>query len=290
MARDRLPGVSFARSQSGGSGSGGPSARFPAGQPRRRRGPPRPASVPGLPRPHPREIATAAAPGPSGPAAAAAGWPHPRAWGVRGLGLSLPGGCHQVPSLGADLHGGRLHPPQLALQRRRGHGPIACAVLPATLHRIGVDKHGDGGHAAAPGQLQVATAPRRVKAQGVHYCVRPRRSQAATMWSSRAKRRPMHSSRARRYPPARAAGPTRPPHPGGNAPPPRPTSRTRTPRPARPAQDRAAPQPFPVPPDPPLQLGRSSYDAERALDLLEGDPHLGDGGVRAVSRRRCPAL
>jgi hypothetical protein len=118
MARDRLPGVSFARSQSGGSGSGGPSARFPAGQPRRRRGPPRPASVPGLPRPHPREIATAAAPGPSGPAAAAAGWPHPRAWGVRGLGLSLPGGCHQVPSLGADLHGGRLHPPQLALQRR----------------------------------------------------------------------------------------------------------------------------------------------------------------------------
>jgi hypothetical protein len=23
--------------------------------------------------------------------------------------------------------------------------------------------------------------------------------------------------------------------------------------------------------------------------LLEGDPHLGDGGVRAVSRRRCPA-
>jgi hypothetical protein len=48
-------------------------------------------------------------------------------------------------------------------------------VVPAaTLHRIGVDQHGDGGHAAAPGQLQVAKAARRVKAQCVHH-----RSQAA---------------------------------------------------------------------------------------------------------------
>ena len=47
------PGSAPRRGQPGGSGSGDPSTRFPAGQPRQRRGPPPPASAPGLPGPHP---------------------------------------------------------------------------------------------------------------------------------------------------------------------------------------------------------------------------------------------
>ena len=93
----------------------------------------------------------------------------PRSRGVRGLGLGLPGGCHQVPSLAGNLRDGHPHPAQLAVQRRRRHRPVTCAVPAAALHRIGVDKHGDGGHAAVPGQPQVAQAPRRVKAQRVHH-------------------------------------------------------------------------------------------------------------------------
>ena len=94
---------------------------------------------------------------------------HPRARGVRSLGLSLPGGCHQVPSLAADLFGGRSHPPQLARQHRGRHRHTARSVPAAALRRIGVEEHGDGGRAAAPGERQVATAPRRVQAQRVHH-------------------------------------------------------------------------------------------------------------------------
>ena len=285
------PGSAPRHGQPGGSGSGGPSARFPAGQPRRRRGPPRPASAPGLPRPHPTEIATAAAPGPSGPAAAAAGWPP----------SSRPGCARPRAELSWRLSPGPI--PRRGSPRRppasAATGPPAQARAPADRVRgSGGDTPPDrcrqarrrracrcswpapGSYGAAPGQGPACPPPQSGRAAAGP----PLSGQAGQ------KRRPMHPSRARRYPPARAAGPTRPPHPDGNAPPPRPTSRTRTPRPARPAQDREAPQPSPVPPDPRPQLGRSSYDAERALNLLEGDPHLGDGGVRAVSRRRCPAL
>jgi len=94
---------------------------------------------------------------------------HPRARGVRDLGLSVPGGCHQVPSLAGNLRGGRPHPPQLALHDGCGHRPVAGAVPAAAFRRIDVDQHGDGWHAAAPGQRQVAEAPRRVKAQRVHH-------------------------------------------------------------------------------------------------------------------------
>jgi hypothetical protein len=88
---------------------------------------------------------------------------------MRGLGAGLPGGCHQVPSIAADLVGGRQHPPQLARQHRRRHRHTAGTVPAPALRRIGVDQHGDGGHAAAPGERQVATAPHRVEAQRVHH-------------------------------------------------------------------------------------------------------------------------
>jgi hypothetical protein len=92
-----------------------------------------------------------------------------RARGVRGLGPGRLGAYDQVPSLAADLRDSRPHPPQLGVEHRRGHGPVACPVTAAALQRVGVDEHRDGGHPAAPGQLQVATAPPRVKAQRVHH-------------------------------------------------------------------------------------------------------------------------
>ena len=109
--------------QPGGSGSGDPSARFPAGQPRQRRGPWPPASAPGLPGPHPREIATAAAPSPSGPAAAVAGWPPP----------SRPGCARPRAELAWRLSPGPI--PRRESPRRRpasaAAGPPAQAQVPA---------------------------------------------------------------------------------------------------------------------------------------------------------------
>ena len=76
---------------------------------------------------------------------------------------------YQVPSLAADLRDSRPHSPKLAVEHGRGHRPIACAITAAALRRIGVDEHGHGRHAVSPGKLQVAAAPRRVKAQRVHH-------------------------------------------------------------------------------------------------------------------------
>ena len=59
------------------------------------------------------------------------------------------------------------HPPQLAVERGRGHGLAAGAVPAAALGRIGAEEHGDRGQAAGPGQLQVAAAPRRLQAERV---------------------------------------------------------------------------------------------------------------------------
>jgi len=110
------------------------------------------------------------------------------------------------------------------------------------------------------------------------------------------RRRPTHPGRAHRCPPALAAGPRRPLHPGGNAPPPRPTSPIRTARPAPPAQDREAPQPPLGLPDPHLQLGRPSGGAERTLELCRvqpaghGDRPLAAGASRRRVRSRARAL
>ena len=253
------PGSAPRRGQPGGSGSGGPSARFPAGQPRRRRRPPPKASAPGPPRPRPRGIATAAAPSPSGPAAAAAGWPPSsrpgcarpraeRAWPLspgpiprRGFPRRPPASAAAGPPAPARAPAGHVRgsgdgiPPDRCRQARRRRA--CCCSWPVR------DSHG-----AAPDQGPACPPPRSG------------RGAAAPSLSGQAgqKRRPMHPGRARRYPPARAAGPMRPPHPGGNAQPPTPTSPPRTHRPARPARDRAAPQPSPVPPDSQPQLGRSA--------------------------------
>jgi translation initiation factor IF-2 len=267
------PGSAPRHGQPGGSGSGGPSARFPAGQPRRRRGPPPPATVPGRPDPRPREIATAAAPSPSAPAAAAAGRPpssrlgcaRPRAEPARRVS---PGPIPRRGSLRGPPASAAAGPPARArapADRARGSGgdtqPDRCRQA-RRRRACRCSWPAPDSHGAAPSQGPACPPPR----SGRGAAGPPRCGQAGQT------RRPTHPSRARRYPPARAAGPTRPPHPGGNAPPPRPTFRTRTARPAPPAQDREAPQPSSVPPDPQPQLGRPSYDAERALDLLERDP------------------
>ena len=68
-----------------------------------------------------------------------------------------------VPVQRADI-GGRLYrSPSLAAM-----ASVRFSPPPPTFRRIGVNKHGDGGHAAAPGQ-RVAMAPRRIKAQRVHH-------------------------------------------------------------------------------------------------------------------------
>jgi len=97
----------------------------------------------------------------------------PRAGGVRRLGPGLPGGCHQVPSLAADLHDGRPHPPQLLVKRGRWHRQVALPVPPPALRRVGIEEHYDGGHPAAPGQPQVAMPARRVKPERVHHRGQP---------------------------------------------------------------------------------------------------------------------
>ena len=254
-----VPGSAPRRGQPGGSGSGDPSGRFPAGQPRRRRGPPPPASAPGRPGPHSRGIATAAAPGPCGPAAAAAGWPpaslpgcaRPRAglaWRLSPGPIPRRGSPRRPPASGAA---GRPAQAQAPAGHVRGSGgdtpPDRCRqVRLRRACRCSWPAPGSSG--AAPSQGPACPPPR----SGRGAAGRPLSGQAGQ------KRRPTHPGRARRYPLVRATGPTRPPHPDGNAPPPRPTSRTPTPRPARPAQDRAAPQPSPVLSHPQSQLGRPS--------------------------------
>jgi hypothetical protein len=87
-----------------------PSARFPwQAEARRRHGPPPPASAPGCRVLIPgksRQLQHQAHPGTLGCLPLLAGR-HPHARGVRGLGLSLLGGCHQVPSLAGNLRGER---------------------------------------------------------------------------------------------------------------------------------------------------------------------------------------
>ena len=229
--------------QPGGSGSSDPSARFPAGRPRRRRGPQQPANVPGLPGPHPTGIARAAGPSPPGLAAAAARW---RRSSRRGCAKALVEPSRRVL-------------PGPIPRRRSPPQPPACAVAGHRARaRAPADRVRDYGGGTPPDRYRRARrrqacrfpwqAPgsRGAAAGQGPACPPPRsgRGGAGPPLSGQAgrRRRQTRPGHARRYRRASAAGRTRPPHPGGNAPPPRPTSPTRPVRPAPPGQDREARQ------------------------------------------------
>ena len=159
------------------------------------------SQAPGLPGPHPTGTARSAARGPSGPAAAAARSPRIFAPGVcDGLRLRRLGApvTRSQPSASISAAAARIRR-SWPSSTGAGTGRSRARLRRRHSGRIGDQEHRDGGQPAAPGQLQIATAPRRVEAQRVDHR-RSGRAGAGPRRSGRAgrRRRRTRPGRARR--------------------------------------------------------------------------------------------